>query len=85
LDELKRKLSGKLLETEALLEAAQAKASSLDKVNNRLRGELEDLTVEVERVRNNSFLNILSYFNMKAICIMMHKKNIKMHHLAISM
>lgn len=51
LDELKRKLNAKLMETEAALEAAQAKASSLDKANHRLKGELEDLTIEVERVR----------------------------------
>jgi len=50
LDELKRKLSVKLQETEAQLEAAVLKANSLDKANHRLRGELEDLGLEVERV-----------------------------------
>ena len=50
LDDLKRKLGAKLLETESQLEAAVTKASSLDKSNHRLKGELEDLTLEVERV-----------------------------------
>jgi myosin heavy chain 6/7 len=49
MDDLKRKLSGKLQETEAQLEAALTKAASLDKANHRMRGELEDLSVEVER------------------------------------
>jgi len=49
LEDLKKKLSVKLLDTEAQLESALTKASSLDKVNHRLRGELEDLSVEVER------------------------------------
>jgi len=49
LEDLKRKLSVKLNDTEAQLEAAVTKASNLDKVNHRLRGELEDLSVEVER------------------------------------
>jgi len=49
-EELKKKLSAKLLETESQLEAALAKAASLEKNNNRLKGELEDLTIEVERV-----------------------------------
>jgi len=49
LEELKRKLSVKLNETESLLEAATTKATGLEKANHRLRGELEDLSVEVER------------------------------------
>jgi len=59
LDELKRKLSVKLQETESQLEAALTKAGSLDKANHRLRGELEDLSVEVERV---SVLQSLLHF-----------------------
>lgn len=51
LEELKRKLGAKLQDAEALLEAAQTKAASLEKANNRLKGEIEDLTIEVERVR----------------------------------
>lgn len=50
MDEMKRKLGAKLQETEAQLEAALTKAASLDKNNKRLKGELEDLTIEVERV-----------------------------------
>jgi len=51
MDELKRKMNAKIMELEAQLEAAQSKASSMEKVKNRLQGELEDLTIEVERVR----------------------------------
>jgi len=54
LEELKRKLSVKLQETESLLEAAQTKAGSLEKANHRMRGELEDLSVEVERATSIS-------------------------------
>lgn len=55
LEDLKRKLNAKLQDTEAQLEAALSKAASLDKANGRLRGELEDLTIEVERVSSRSF------------------------------
>ena len=50
LDELKRKLNAKLQDTESQLESALGKAASAEKANQRLRGELEDLTIEVERV-----------------------------------
>lgn len=50
MEELKRKLTGKIQELEAALEASQAKVSSLEKAKVRLQGELEDLMVEVERV-----------------------------------
>jgi hypothetical protein len=50
LEDLKRKLGAKLLDTESQLEAALTKASALEKNNNRLKGELEDLSIEVERV-----------------------------------
>ena len=51
MEELKRKMNTKIMELEAQLEAAQSKVSSMEKVKNRLQGELEDLTIEVERVR----------------------------------
>jgi len=51
LDELKRKYNAKIAELEAQLEAAMAKASSLEKVKNRLQGEMDDLMVEVDKVR----------------------------------
>jgi len=56
-DEIKRKFNTKINELEAQLEAAQSKVSGLEKVKNRLQGELEDLTVEVERVsqKNNIY------------------------------
>jgi chromosome segregation ATPase len=47
LEELKRKLGAKLLDTESQLEAALTKAASLEKNNNRLKGELEDLSIQV--------------------------------------
>ena len=49
MDDLKRKMNAKLQEAESALEAAQSKASSLDKAKHRLQGELEDLMIEVER------------------------------------
>ena len=50
MEELKRKYNSKIQDLESQLEAALAKASSLEKARNRLQGELEDLSVEVERV-----------------------------------
>lgn len=49
-DELKRKFNARIAELEAQLEAALAKASSLEKVKNRLQGEMDDLMVEVDKV-----------------------------------
>lgn len=57
MEELKRKMNAKIMELEAHLEAAQSKASSMEKVKNRLQGELEDLTIEVERVRTARISN----------------------------
>jgi len=51
LDEIKKKFTARLMETESQLEAALSKAASMDKANHRLRAELEDMSVEVERVR----------------------------------
>ena len=50
MEDLKKKLNAKLMDTESQLEAALSKSAALDKNNNRLKGELEDLTIEVERV-----------------------------------
>lgn len=36
-------------EAEEAVEAAQAKASSLEKTKQRLQGELEDLSIEIEK------------------------------------
>jgi len=60
MEELKRKMNAKIMELEAQLEASQSKASSMEKAKNRLQGELEDLSIEVERVRE--FLCIFNYF-----------------------
>ena len=59
LDDLKRKMGAKLAETESQLEAAHSKCNSLEKAKNRLQGELEDVMIEVERVKKNT----LSRFN----------------------
>lgn len=50
MEEMKKKLTARLIEAESQLEAALSKAASMDKANHRLRGELEDLSIEVERV-----------------------------------
>jgi len=58
LDELKRKLMAKLQEAESQLETALGKAANLEKSNHRLKAELEDLTVETERVSDSSRVHI---------------------------
>ena len=74
MDELKRKMNAKVMELEAQLEAAQSKAANMEKVKSRLQGELEDLTIEVERVRDvagpsplsmNIYLNCVSTMREK--------------------
>jgi len=50
IDELKRKMNARITELESIAEAATTKAGSLEKVRNRLQGELEDVTAEVEQV-----------------------------------
>ena len=51
MEDLKRKMNAKLLDLEEQLEAAQSRASQLEKTKTRLQGELEDTMVEVDRVR----------------------------------
>jgi len=51
MEDMKKKFTARLLDTESQLEAALSKAASLDKANHRLRAEMEDLSIEVERVR----------------------------------
>ena len=48
---MKGKMNAKLLDLEEQLEAAQSRASQLEKTKTRLQGELEDTMVEVDRVR----------------------------------
>ena len=48
----RRKLQAKLTEAEQNAEAAAAKVNALEKAKARLQGELEDLMVDVERVRS---------------------------------
>lgn len=47
----RRRLQAKLTEAEQNMESAYSKCHSLEKVKCRLQGELEDLMVDVERVR----------------------------------
>lgn len=43
----------RLQEAEEAAEAAQARAASLEKVKQRLQGEVEDLTIDLERVTHS--------------------------------
>ena len=50
LDDLKKKLNGKISDLESQLEAANSKANSLEKARSRLQGEIDDIVIEMERV-----------------------------------
>lgn len=50
----RRKLTARLQEAEEASEAAQARAASLEKVKQRLQGEVEDLTIDLEKVFTHS-------------------------------
>jgi len=50
LDELKRKMNAKLAEAENELDAARSKIAQLEKAKTRLTGDLEDMSIEMERV-----------------------------------
>ena len=58
LEEARRRLQCKLTEAEEAVDAANGKVSSLEKTKSRLTGELEDLMVDVERVRYTSIVNL---------------------------
>ena len=47
----RRKLAARLQEAEETAEAAQARAASLEKNKQRLQAEVEDLTIDLEKVR----------------------------------
>lgn len=49
-DHFRRKLQAKLAEAEQNAEAANQRANQLEKAKNRLQGELEDISIEAERV-----------------------------------
>ena len=49
LEEAKKKLVNRLQESEEQVEAAQARCGSLEKTKNRLQGEVEDLSADLER------------------------------------
>ena len=50
LEEARKKLIIKLQETEEHLESQTAKASNMEKIKNRMQADLEDVTIELERV-----------------------------------
>lgn len=50
----RRKLTARLQEAEEAAETAQARAASLEKVKQRLQGEVEDLTIDLEKVFTHS-------------------------------
>lgn len=47
----RRKLTARLQEAEETAEAAQARAASMEKTKQRLQMEVEDLTLDLEKVR----------------------------------
>merc|ERR1711868_326396 len=49
LEEAKKKLVGRLQESEEQVEAAQARCGSLEKTKTRLQGEVEDLAADLDR------------------------------------
>lgn len=50
----RRKLAARLQEAEEAAEAAQARAASLEKNKQRLQAEVEDLTIDLEKVRGSN-------------------------------
>lgn len=52
--EQQRRLQNRLSEAESNAEAANSKASSIEKAKARLAGEMEDLMIEVERATTNA-------------------------------
>lgn len=59
----RRKLTARLQEAEEAAEAAQARAASLEKVKQRLQGEVEDLTIDLEKVFTHSLDMALDWFH----------------------
>ena len=47
----RKKNNAKIQQLEESLQAAQSKASNLEKLKNRLNGEVEDLTANLDDVR----------------------------------
>lgn len=52
LSTLRRKLAARLQEAEETAEAAQARVASMEKTKQRLQIEVEDLTLDLEKVRD---------------------------------
>ena len=47
----RKKLTAKVQEMEEALQAAELKAQSMEKAKNRMNGELEDLNIDLEKVK----------------------------------
>ena len=62
-DEMKKRMNAKVAEVEHQLEAALSKNSGLEKAKNRMISEMEDLVIDVERVRDNHDLRIKCIFH----------------------
>lgn len=64
----RRKLTSRVQEAEEAAEAAQAHAASLEKVKQRFQGEVEDLTIDLEKVFTHSLTHstIRLVFNIEA-------------------
>ena len=54
LEDAKKKLATRLQEAEEQVEAAQAKCATLEKTKNRLMGDIDDLTSDLERSNQNA-------------------------------
>lgn len=63
----RRRLASKLAEAENQVEQAMSKCSSLEKVKQRLQGELEDLMIDVERV--SSYQSYVHSQSISLVCV----------------
>ena len=64
----RKKLAVRLQEAEEQVEATQAKCASLEKTKNRLQGELEDLTIDLERSNSASAALDKKQRNFDKVC-----------------
>lgn len=64
----RRRMQAKLNEAEQNLEAANAKISQLEKVKLRMGQEMEDLVIEVERVRFTFKIKIFNWSLKRLFC-----------------
>jgi uncharacterized protein YlxW (UPF0749 family) len=72
----RRKIAAKLAETEEELAAALSKANSAEKAKQRLAGEVEDLNVELDKVRDMDLLNYDAI--LKSQCTIAYLRNLNL-------